>query len=125
MDGQMENTGTKKSYRETQAKVTAIAAASTSAIDLTLTHLPMFWFPFVCKKFEFWAVVHAVVFMIFWLPFIHSASFWKTNTHILMDPTNHRVHHCWGRKNNYNFGGYTLIWDKLMGTYPKNVLTPS
>lgn len=97
--------------------VTAIAAASTSAVDLTLTHLPMFWFPFCCKRFEFWAVVIALVFMMFWLPFIHSASFWKTNTHILMDPTNHRVHHCWGRKNNYNFGGYTLIWDKLMGTY--------
>lgn len=97
--------------------VTAIAAASTSAVDLTLTHLPMFWFPFLVKSFDFFAVVLAMVFMIFWLPFIHSSSFWTWNTGFLMDPTNHRVHHSWGRKNNYNFGGYTLFWDKVMGTY--------
>lgn len=97
--------------------VSAIAAASTSAVDLTLTHLPMFWMPFLLRKFCFESVCLSLLYMMTWLPFIHSFSFWPYDTMVLMDPTNHRVHHSWGRTNNYNFAAFTCFWDRLMGTY--------
>lgn len=97
--------------------VTCIAAASTSAIDFNLTHLPMIWWPFLVRGFCFESMIFSFTFMLFWLTFIHSASFWHTNSWIMMDPTNHHVHHCWGRKNNYNFAAFTTIYDRIFGTY--------
>jgi sterol desaturase/sphingolipid hydroxylase (fatty acid hydroxylase superfamily) len=97
--------------------VSAIAAASTSAIDFTITHLPMIWWPFFVRKFCFEACIFSFVFMITWLTFIHSYSFWSYDSRIMMDPTNHRVHHGWGRTNNYNFAAFTTVYDRAFGTY--------
>jgi sterol desaturase/sphingolipid hydroxylase (fatty acid hydroxylase superfamily) len=97
--------------------VTAIAAASTSAIDFTITHLPMLWWPFLVRTFCFEAIGFSLVFMITWLTFIHSYSFWHYDSKVMMDPTNHRVHHCWGRRGNYNFAAFTTIYDRAFGTY--------
>jgi sterol desaturase/sphingolipid hydroxylase (fatty acid hydroxylase superfamily) len=97
--------------------VTALAAASTSALDFTITHLPMLWWPFLVRTFCFEAMCISIVFMITWLTFIHSYSFWSYDSKIMMDPTNHRVHHCWGRRNNYNFAAFTTIYDRAFGTY--------
>jgi len=97
--------------------VSAIAAASTSAIDFTITPLPMIWWPFLVRKFCLEAVGLSFAFMITWLTFIHSYSFCSVNTVVMMDPTNHRVHHSWGRKNNYNFAAFTTIYDRAFGTY--------
>ena len=96
--------------------VSAIAAASTSAIDLALTHMPMFWAPFVFKKIAFESVCISLIFMIFWLPYIHSTNIKLPTSSYFMDPSNHHVHHRKGRKNG-NYGGYFLFWDKLCGTY--------
>mmetsp|Transcript_158886 Transcript_158886/g.293082 ORF Transcript_158886/g.293082 Transcript_158886/m.293082 type:complete len:299 (+) Transcript_158886:60-956(+) len=97
--------------------VSAIAAASTSAIDFTITHLPMIWWPFLVRTFCVEAIGFSLIFMITWLTFIHSYSFWSYDSVVMMDPTNHRVHHCWGRKNNYNFAAFTTIYDRAFGTY--------
>jgi sterol desaturase/sphingolipid hydroxylase (fatty acid hydroxylase superfamily) len=97
--------------------VTGLAAASTSALDFTVTHLPMIWWPFFVRKFCIESMAFSFVFMITWLTFIHTFSFWSIDSKIMMDPTNHRVHHCWGRSNNYNFAAFTTIYDRLFGTY--------
>jgi len=97
--------------------VSAIAAASTSAIDFNITHLPMLWWPFLVRGFCAESMLVSLIFMQTWLTFIHSYSFWSWDSKIMMDPTNHRVHHGWGRKNNYNFAAFTTIYDRLFGTY--------
>lgn len=97
--------------------VSAIAAASTSAIDFNITHLPMIWWPFFVRSFCFESMIFSMIFMLFWLTFIHSYSFWSYDSKIMMDPTNHRVHHCWGRKNNFNFAAFTTLYDRAFGTY--------
>merc|ERR1712137_1189754 len=76
--------------------VSAIAAASTSAVDLCFTHLPVIWFPFMMRKYCFEGVCLSLLYMMIWLPFIHSWSFWSKDTGFLMDPSNHRVHHSCG-----------------------------
>jgi len=97
--------------------VSAIAAASTSTIDFNITHLPMLWWPFLVRGFCAESMFFSLIFMQFWLTFIHSFSFWSIDSKIMMDPTNHRVHHGWGRKNNYNFAAFTTIYDRAFGTY--------
>jgi sterol desaturase/sphingolipid hydroxylase (fatty acid hydroxylase superfamily) len=45
---------------------------------------------------------------------------------VLMTPSNHRVHHASNRLYlDRNFGGSTVIWDKLFGTYQAETETPS
>jgi len=97
--------------------VTAIAAASTSWIDLYLTHLPMVVFPFMFFKYDFFTISISILFMMFWTPFIHSGSFVNFDMVLIMGPMNHRVHHSWGKRNNYNYAAFTTIYDRMFGTY--------
>jgi sterol desaturase/sphingolipid hydroxylase (fatty acid hydroxylase superfamily) len=53
---------------------------------------------------------------------VHSADFPKMDwlEHVLMTPSNHRVHHAQNpRYRNHNFGGMFIFWDKLFGTYQR------
>jgi sterol desaturase/sphingolipid hydroxylase (fatty acid hydroxylase superfamily) len=44
---------------------------------------------------------------------------------ILTTPSNHRVHHASNREYlDRNFGGSTMIWDRLFGTYAAEEATP-
>ena len=43
----------------------------------------------------------------------------------LVTPSNHRVHHASNRQYlDRNFGGTTVIWDRVFGTYAPEVETP-
>ena len=85
---------------------------------------PLFYLPLVLIGFDPLLVFSCYGLMLAWQQWIHT----ETIKHLpwfdpwLNTPSNHRVHH--GRNPEYidkNYGGILMLWDRLFGTYQREV----
>jgi len=100
-------------------KLNALSGTCVDFWDMVIIgHLPIFLPCFVISLPFFWMIGY-VLFSNFWISMLHSVG---KRVHLapsffglLVTPGAHAKHHMYGCKN-VNYGVFTTVWDRIMGT---------
>lgn len=102
-----------------------LSTAMRQSMTYSLNFSQIFWIPLILLGFPPAAVMVAYSINLAYQYFVHTEAVGQLSPateYIFNTPSHHRAHH--GRNTRYldkNFGGILIIWDRLFGTFEKEV----
>jgi len=90
---------------------------------------PLFWLPIAALGFEPWAIFVAFAFNLIYQFFTHTEMIGRLPRpieYVFNTPSHHRVHHASDPEYlDRNYGGILILWDRIFGTFAREVHTPT